>query len=51
MQPMLQGKKILVAGSSQGLGYATVEASANEGASVFLGSRNDENLMYASSKI
>lgn len=51
MQPILEGKKILVAGSSQGLGYATAEASANEGASVFLGSRNEEKLSYASSHI
>jgi 3-oxoacyl-[acyl-carrier protein] reductase len=51
MQPILKGKAILVAGSSQGLGYAIAESSANEGAKVYMGSRNEEKLTYAASHI
>jgi len=51
MQKSLQGKTILVAGSSQGLGYAVAEASAIEGARVFLGSRNEEKLGHAAAQI
>jgi 3-oxoacyl-[acyl-carrier protein] reductase len=51
MQQILQGKTILVAGSSQGLGYAVAEASAHEGANVFLGSRDEEKLSFSASQI
>lgn len=48
---MLQGKNILVSGGSQGLGYAIAEASAKEGANVYIGSRNEEKLKLSASKI
>jgi 3-oxoacyl-[acyl-carrier protein] reductase len=51
MQPILKGKTILVSGGSQGLGYAIAEASANEGANVFLGSRNEEKLKFSAMQI
>jgi 3-oxoacyl-[acyl-carrier protein] reductase len=51
MNPILQGKTVLVAGSSQGLGYAAAEASAHEGANVYLGSRNEEKLSFSASQI
>ncbi len=44
MQPMLKNKTVLVAGASQGLGYAIANASAHEGANVFIGSRDEEKL-------
>jgi len=42
MGKILQEKVILVAGSSQGLGYAVAEASALEGANIVMGSRTAE---------
>jgi 3-oxoacyl-[acyl-carrier protein] reductase len=51
MQPILKGKTILIAGGSQGLGYAIAEAGSKEGANVFLGSRNEEKLSYSASAI
>ena len=51
MQPILKDKTILVAGGSQGLGYAIAEASAREGANVFIGSRNAEKLSFSASQI
>ncbi|MDD2548899.1 MAG: SDR family oxidoreductase [Bacteroidales bacterium] len=48
MQPILEEKTILVAGASQGLGYAIAQASALEGANVFIGSRNEEKLKVSS---
>jgi len=51
MQPLLKGKTILVSGGSQGLGYAIAEASAKEGANVFIGSRDEEKLKYSSMRI
>ncbi|HNV81767.1 MAG TPA: SDR family oxidoreductase [Tenuifilaceae bacterium] len=51
MQPILQGKTILVAGSSRGLGYAVAHASAAEGANVFMGSRDVEKLAHSASQI
>lgn len=51
MQTILKGKTILVSGGSQGLGYAIAEAAANEGANVFLGSRDEEKLKFATQRI
>ncbi len=51
MQPILKDKTILVSGGSQGLGYAIAEASAYEGANVFLGSRDEEKLRYSANHI
>lgn len=51
MGKILENKCILVAGSSQGLGYAIAEASAREGAKVFLGSRSVEKLSISASQI
>lgn len=51
MQPILQGKNILVAGASMGLGYAIAEASAMEGANVFIGSRDEDKLSFSASKL
>lgn len=51
MQPILKDKTILVGGGSQGLGYAIAEASAREGANVFIGSRNVEKLSFSASQI
>jgi 3-oxoacyl-[acyl-carrier protein] reductase len=51
MQPILKGKTILVSGGSQGLGYAIAEAAANDGANVFLGSRDEEKLKFAAQRI
>ncbi|MDY0200494.1 MAG: SDR family oxidoreductase [Tenuifilaceae bacterium] len=48
MQPILNEKTILVAGASQGLGYAIAQASALEGANVFMGSRNEDKLKISS---
>lgn len=48
MQPILKQKTILVAGASQGLGFSIAQASALEGANVFIGSRNAEKLKYSS---
>lgn len=51
MQSILQGKNILIAGGSQGLGFAIAQASAKEGANVFIGSRNEEKLSFATSQL
>jgi 3-oxoacyl-[acyl-carrier protein] reductase len=51
MQPILEGKAVLVSGGSQGLGYAIAEASAREGANVFIGSRSEEKLSFSASQI
>lgn len=51
MKGILEGKTILVAGSSQGLGYAVAEASAKEGARVFMGSRDEKKINAAASRI
>lgn len=51
MQRILEGKVILVAGSSQGLGYAIADTSAREGAIVFMGSRNIEKLSLSASNL
>lgn len=48
MESILKEKTILVAGASQGLGYAVAQASALEGANVFIGSRNVEKLKISS---
>jgi len=48
MQPILKDKTILVAGASQGLGYAIAQASALEGANVFIGSRDEDKLKTSS---
>jgi 3-oxoacyl-[acyl-carrier protein] reductase len=51
MQPILQGKTVLVSGGSQGLGFAIAEAAAKEGANVFIGSRNEEKLKFSAAQI
>ncbi len=51
MEPMLKGRTILVSGGSQGLGYAVAEASAAEGANVFLGSRNEDKLKISAMRL
>jgi 3-oxoacyl-[acyl-carrier protein] reductase len=51
MQPILQGKTILVSGGSQGLGFAIAEASAKEGANVFIGSRNEDKLKFSAGQL
>jgi 3-oxoacyl-[acyl-carrier protein] reductase len=51
MMGILKGKNVLVAGSSRGLGYAIAEASAKEGANVFMGSRDNQNLSRAAQNI
>ncbi|HCX99171.1 MAG TPA: 3-oxoacyl-ACP reductase [Bacteroidales bacterium] len=48
MQSILKDKTILVAGASQGLGYAVAQSSALEGANVFIGSRDEEKLKISS---
>ncbi|MFP4557385.1 MAG: SDR family oxidoreductase [Bacteroidales bacterium] len=48
---MLKGKNILIAGGSKGLGFAVAKASAVQGANVFIGSRNEENLSFAANQI
>ncbi|MCH9631510.1 MAG: 3-oxoacyl-[acyl-carrier-protein] reductase FabG [Chlamydiia bacterium] len=47
----LQGKRVLVLGSSSGLGFATAKAYANEGATVAICSSNKERIENAASQI
>ena len=47
MKLELQGKTILVAASSEGLGFATAKAVRNEGANTWIGSRNGEKFQQA----
>jgi len=47
----LSGKTALVGGSSQGLGAASAEALARQGASVILLARNEENLKQVLTKL
>lgn len=47
----LQGRKALVCGASRGLGYAVAEALLNEGAEVFIQSRNEAGLREASERL
>ena len=44
MELGLKGKRAFVAGSSKGIGYASAEALAKEGADIFLAARNGELL-------
>lgn len=47
----LKGKRVFVAGSSRGLGYATALGLAREGASVVINSRDSESLTKAAQNI
>lgn len=47
----LKGKRVLVFGASQGLGYAIAESFVQEGALVAISSRNSENLNSAKKKM
>lgn len=51
MEKTLEGKVIFVAGSSKGIGFAIAEEAAKQGANVFLGSRDNERLSSAASRI
>ncbi|MBI2743263.1 MAG: SDR family oxidoreductase [Chlamydiales bacterium] len=51
MDLKLQGKKVLVQGSSSGLGFAIAQAFANEGAQVAICSRDKERVMKAAKEI
>lgn len=47
MELGLKGKRVLVTGSSQGIGFAVAEAFLQEGASVILNARNECKLIQA----
>ena len=47
----LNGKTILVAGSSAGLGYGVAEAVASEGANISMASRDRQNIENAAAKL
>jgi NAD(P)-dependent dehydrogenase (short-subunit alcohol dehydrogenase family) len=48
--PELAGKRVMVTGAASGIGYATAERFANEGALVFLVDRDSEALAAAAAK-
>ncbi|WP_041396105.1 SDR family oxidoreductase [Gracilinema caldarium] len=47
MNLQLQGKTVLVAASSEGLGFATAQTVLDEGAQVWIGSRSDDKVREA----
>ncbi len=47
----MHGKTVLVAASSEGLGFATAQAALQEGARVWIGSRNNEKVQEALGKL
>ncbi|MDT2247735.1 SDR family NAD(P)-dependent oxidoreductase [Paenibacillus larvae] len=47
----LQGKKVIVLGGSSGMGLATAQTAAKEGASVVIASRSKEKLEEAKKTI
>ncbi len=47
----LQGRKIVIIGGSSGIGLATAQMAAAEGASIVIGSRSEEKLRTAKEKI
>ncbi|MBE0686202.1 MAG: SDR family oxidoreductase [Anaerolineaceae bacterium] len=51
MDLQLAGKVIFIAGSSQGLGYATAEALLNEKAILIINGRNQDKLKLAAEKL
>src|SRR5580658_8058653 len=51
MDLQLAGKKVLVTGSTAGIGFATARAFAAEGASVVVNGRTQERLVGAIAKI
>ena len=51
MNLSLEGKKAIVCGSSQGIGYAIAEELALMGANCILLARNEENLQHAITKL
>ncbi len=51
MDLQLKNKKVLVTGSTAGIGYAIAEAMATEGATVILNGRNEDTLLKSLEKI